>query len=149
MDLSGEEMTNVEEILGHPINIDHTEFDNASFTGLPCPLTNLVPKMHHFFIDIARIHKNIPHSCPLNNLIRPMYIVTSNHTGVKIIMLLPGKTLNINNWLTELEEHKLFDTLVNRSKSFNWDYTNMRGIYPSVCTHHIYTKDVQPIHQSQ
>lgn len=53
MDSSSEEMTDVEEILGHPINIDHTKFDDASFIGLPCPLMNLVPKNHYFFVDVA------------------------------------------------------------------------------------------------
>lgn len=62
-------------------------------------------------------------------------------------MLLPGKTLNINNWLTKMEEHKLFDTLVSRSKAFAWEYTYIRGKNHSVSTHHIYTKDFQLVHQ--
>ena len=36
------------------------------------------------------------------------------------------------------------------SKSFAWDYTNMSGIHPDTCTHHIYMEDnVRPIWQPQ
>jgi hypothetical protein len=61
-----------------------------------------------------------------------------------------GKTLNINAKLDPSQQKQLIEMLKKHSLSFAWDYTNMKGIHPNLCTHHIYIKeDSQPIRQPQ
>lgn len=58
--------------------------------------------------------------------------------------------MHVNSWLTKIQKDMLFNALVKSSKSFAWDYTDMRAIHLSVCTHHIYTDPkMRPIHQPQ
>lgn len=60
----------------------------------------------------------------------------------------PGKTLNINANLTSEEETKLIHLLTKYKEAFAWDYPDMKGINPQLCTHHIYIKkDVRPVRQ--
>jgi hypothetical protein len=62
----------------------------------------------------------------------------------------PGKTLNINPNLTDAETQQLMKLLLEHKEAFAWDYTNMKGISPELCTHRIYIKeDYQPICQSR
>jgi hypothetical protein len=61
-----------------------------------------------------------------------------------------GKTLNINPNLTDAETQQLMKLLLENKESFTWDYTDMKGISPELCTHRIYiTEDCRPIYQSQ
>lgn len=46
--------------------------------------------------------------------------------------------LNINPSLTVEHNQQL---LQKYKKAFAWDYTDMKGIHPSLCTHRIYLKD--------
>jgi len=50
----------------------------------------------------------------------------------------PGKTLNINANLTPKQEMKLIQLLTKYKEAFAWDYLDMKGIDPQLCTHHIY-----------
>jgi hypothetical protein len=62
----------------------------------------------------------------------------------------PGKTLNINPNLKDVETRQLMKLLLEHKEAFAWDYTDMKGISPELCTHRIYIKeDCRPICQSQ
>eukprot|EP00253_Pinus_taeda_P005869 PITA_05869 len=68
----------------------------------------------------------------------------------KIVEIEPGKTLNINADLTPEQETKLIHILRKYKESFAWDYPDMKGIDPQLCTHHIYIEnDARPIRQPQ
>ena len=73
-----------------------------------------------------------------------MNSISNSH--VKTIEIFPGKSLNINSHLETSQEQRLIELLRKYSKSFAWDYTNMAGIHPDTCTHHIYIEEnVRPI----
>ena len=58
--------------------------------------------------------------------------------------------MNINNNLTPKQEEKLVQLLRKYKEAFAWDYLDMKGIDPQLCTHHIYIeKDTRPIRQPQ
>jgi hypothetical protein len=67
-----------------------------------------------------------------------------------VVEIHPGKTLNINAKLDSSQQKKLIEILRKHSSAFAWDYTDMKGIHPTLCTHHIYLKeDSRPIRQPQ
>jgi len=77
-------------------------------------------------------------------------IPTTSVSNNKTIEIEPGKTLNINNNLTLEQEENLVQLLRKYKEAFAWDYSDMKGIYPQLCTHHIYMeKYVRPICQPQ
>ena len=53
----------------------------------------------------------------------------------------PGKTLNINPNLSDAETQQLLSLLHKNKEEFSWDYTDMKGISPELCTHRIYIKE--------
>jgi hypothetical protein len=53
----------------------------------------------------------------------------------------PGKTLNINAKLDSSQQKQLIEILRKHSFAFAWDYIDMKGIYPNLCTRHIYLKE--------
>ena len=62
----------------------------------------------------------------------------------------PGKTLNINPDLTEDEKQKVIKLLQANKEAFAWDYTDMKGVSPELCTHRIYIKEgSRPVCQPQ
>ena len=64
----------------------------------------------------------------------------------KIVEIEPGKTLNINADLTPEQETKLIHILTKYKDAFAWDYPDMKGIDPQLCTHHIYIEnDAKPV----
>eukprot|EP00253_Pinus_taeda_P020816 PITA_20816 len=64
----------------------------------------------------------------------------------KIVEIEPRKTLNINANLTSKQEMKLIHVLRKYKEAFAWDYPDMKGIDPQLCTHHIYKeKDARPV----
>eukprot|EP00253_Pinus_taeda_P021920 PITA_21920 len=68
----------------------------------------------------------------------------------KVVEIEPGKTLNINANLTSHQEVKLVNLLQKYKGAFAWDYPDMKGIDPQLCTHHIYIeKDARPVRQPQ
>ena len=68
----------------------------------------------------------------------------------KVIQIEPGKTLNINANLTPEQETKLIQLLRKYQEAFYWDYPDMKGIDPQLCTHRIYIeKDARPVRQPQ
>jgi Rps23 Pro-64 3,4-dihydroxylase Tpa1-like proline 4-hydroxylase len=73
--------------------------------------------------------------------------IVHNNKSVDIAL---GKSLNINANLEEKQQQKLIQTLSKYQQDFSWEYSDMKGIYPQLCTHHIYIeKDSRPIRQSQ
>eukprot|EP00253_Pinus_taeda_P035744 PITA_35744 len=62
----------------------------------------------------------------------------------------PGKTLNINPNLTDDQKQQLMKLLKENKDAFVWDYTDMKGISPELCTHRIYIKEgSRPVCQPQ
>jgi spore coat protein CotF len=85
----------------------------------------------------------------LNSEIPPQ---TSNTISSKSILveIEPGKTLNINPNLTNVETQQLMKLLRENKEAFAWDYTDMKGISLELCTHRIYIKEYcRPICQPQ
>jgi len=77
-------------------------------------------------------------------------IPTTSVYNSKTIEIKPGKTLNIHKNLTTDQEQKLVQLLRKYKEAFAWDYLDMKGIDPQLCTHHIYTEnDARLIRQPQ
>eukprot|EP00253_Pinus_taeda_P033590 PITA_33590 len=77
-------------------------------------------------------------------------IATTSVSNRKIVEIESGKTLNINANLNSEQEEKHIQLLRKYKEAFAWDYPDMKGIDPQLCTHHIYIeKDVRPVHQPQ
>ena len=53
----------------------------------------------------------------------------------------PSKTLNINPDLIVAETQQLMKLLLENKEAFAWDYMDMKGISPELCTHQIYIKE--------
>eukprot|EP00253_Pinus_taeda_P005047 PITA_05047 len=67
-----------------------------------------------------------------------------------IVEIEPGKTLNINPNLTDDETQQLMKLLRENKEAFTWDYIDMKGISPELCTHRIYIKEgSHPLFQPQ
>ena len=66
--------------------------------------------------------------------------------NIKTIDIFPGKDFNISFALDSLQQEQLVHILHKHSNAFSWDYTDMKGIHPNTCIHHIYTKEnVKPV----
>ena len=50
----------------------------------------------------------------------------------------PEKFLHINAGLSEDQQAQLLKVLKKQARSFAWEYTDMKGIHPNTCIHHIY-----------
>ena len=60
----------------------------------------------------------------------------------------PERTLKINPSLSLHQEEELCKTLREHLDAFAWNYKEMKGVHPSVCTHHIYIKEgCKPVQQ--
>ena len=73
-------------------------------------------------------------------------------TGVQTCALpiFPGKFLHVNAGLTENQQEQLLKVLKIQSGEFAWEYTNMKGIHPNSCIHHIYMdSSISSIRQPQ
>jgi len=67
-------------------------------------------------------------------------LADSNPLHGKTIEFSPEKTLKINPSLSTLEKEKLCNMLRENLEAFTWSYKEMKGVHPSVCTHHICIK---------
>ena len=66
--------------------------------------------------------------------------------GNSTIEIFQGKTLNINNNLEEFQNKELIKMLQEHPSAYAWEYTDMKGIDPNTCVHHIYVeKNAKPI----
>lgn len=46
----------------------------------------------------------------------------------------PDKCLNINNKLNQEKNMSLLELLKSHKQTFAWDYHDMKGLYPKLCT---------------
>jgi hypothetical protein len=77
-------------------------------------------------------------------------VISMENTQSKIIEINPGKYLNIGTNFEPSQEEQLIALLKKYHKAFAWEYTDMQGIHPETCTHHIYTDDnIRPLRQPQ
>ena len=87
--------------------------------------------------------------CPLKETHYQTIPITSVANS-KIVEIEPGKTLNINANLTSEQERKFIQLLRRYKEAFAWDYPDMKGIDPQLCTRHIYIdKYARPVRQPQ
>jgi hypothetical protein len=85
----------------------------------------------------------------LNSKNRPQTSATISSKSIPV-EIEPGKTLNINPNLTDVETQQLMKLLLENKEAFAWDYIDLKRISPELCTHRIYIKeDCRPIYQSQ
>jgi hypothetical protein len=83
----------------------------------------------------------------LEDLMEQQIPTTTIHNNKSIEIAL-GRSLNINANLDEQQQQKLIQVLSKYQQDFSWEYSDMKGIDPQLCTHHIYIeKDAQPIRQ--
>eukprot|EP00253_Pinus_taeda_P024988 PITA_24988 len=81
---------------------------------------------------------------------RQMSLFFMEEFGSSAIEFFPGKTLNINKNLEKSQQEKLIRILQKHSTAFAWEYTDMKGIDPKTCIHHIYIEENRrPIRQPQ
>jgi len=86
----------------------------------------------------------------LNSYQIDLCLANSTPIQVKNIEFWPEKTLKTNPFLSTLEEEQLCNLLKENLESFAWDYKEMKGVHPLVCTHHIYIKEgCKPVRQPQ
>jgi hypothetical protein len=62
-------------------------------------------------------------------------IVVHNIIAIEIT---PRIILNINANLNDQQHQKLIWILSKYQQDFSWEYSDMKGIDPQLCTHHIY-----------
>lgn len=97
----------------------------------------VTPTTSHFFnVFMDEENEERP---PEETLVEAIH-TTLNSKSISIEIEL-RKTLNINPALSPVESKWLVQLLKENQQSFAWDYTDMMGISPNFCTHHIYTWD--------
>ena len=70
----------------------------------------------------------------------PCVFVIEGHIGSYTMPceVSPRKVLHINARLTERQKEQLLKVLKIQSGASAWEYTDMKGILPDTCNHHIY-----------
>ena len=132
---------------------DHNNNDLVElFLSQPDISENLRNNQYHA-ADVL-LTQNFQETCTIQSLqttfhdIFPVQSITN--TQSQIIEISPGKTLNIGNHLDSSQQEKLIRLLRKYQKAFAWDYTDMHGIHPDTCTHHIYIDStIKPVRQPQ
>ena len=83
--------------------------------------------------------------------VEPMIPVDVTPTTQSLVVEIhPKKTLNINLGLSTSQKELLIHFLQEQSEAFSWEYIDIKGIQPDVCTHHIYIRDdSRPVRQPQ
>lgn len=70
----------------------------------------------------------------------------SNVESVTQIEVVIGRNLNVNSQLATDQILSLIKFLKVQQQAFAWDYHDMKGLNPTLCTHRIYIKeDCKPI----
>eukprot|EP00253_Pinus_taeda_P026709 PITA_26709 len=81
---------------------------------------------------------------------RQISLYSMEEFGSSTIEIFPSKTLNINKNLEKSQQEELTKILQKHSTAFAWEYTDMKGIDPKTCIHHIYIEEnSRPIRQPQ
>jgi hypothetical protein len=111
----------------------------SSFINNPTIISNPTCQMLKVVLD------NEAQGDPLEELMEQQIPTTVVHNN-KSVEIAPGRFLNINANLNEQQQHKLIQILSKYQQAFAWEYPDMKGIDPQLCTHHIYIeKDARPI----
>jgi hypothetical protein len=75
-----------------------------------------------------------------------LQIEEGKESTIQAIEIRPGKSLYIISSLETNQQQKLVQMIQGQSDAFAWDYSDMKGIHPDTCMHHIYTNDqIRPI----
>jgi hypothetical protein len=74
---------------------------------------------------------------PLEELMEQQIPTTFVHNNISVEISL-GRCLNINANLNVQQQQKLIQILSKHQQDFAWEYPDMKGIDPQLCTHHIY-----------
>ena len=95
--------------------------------------------------------QNFQEQCNIEYLSsRQMSLYSMEEFGNSSIEIFLGKKLKINKNLEEFQKEELIKTLQKHSSAYAWEYTNMKGINPKTCIHHIYIEEnSRPIRQPQ
>eukprot|EP00253_Pinus_taeda_P023260 PITA_23260 len=121
---------------------DSTEDELINFISKP---SSVSPEIHNHFTAI--LESKSQHNLETENL--PQILAGSPSKSITV-EIEPGKTLNINPNLTDDQKQQLMKLLRENKEAFAWDYTDMKGISPELCTHRIYIKEgSQPVCQPQ
>ena len=59
---------------------------------------------------------------------------------IKEVEIKSGKKLKISSALSDEQIEMIICVLKKYKNTFSWDYSDMKGIHPYLCTQHIYTK---------
>ncbi len=60
------------------------------------------------------------------------------------------KCLHINFGLSKSQQEQFVKVLKEQSGAFSWEYTDIRGVHPDTCIHHIYIQlEMPPVRQPQ
>ena len=79
-----------------------------------------------------------------------LYVADPTSPRVKNVEFGPERTLKISASLSSSQEKELCSLLSHHLDAFVWSYKEMKGVHPSVYTHHIYIKeDYKPVRQPQ
>lgn len=86
--------------------------------------------------------QNFQEQCNIKYLYsRQMSLHSMEKIGNSSVENFPGKTLNINENLEELQKTKFVEILQKHSYTCAWEYTYIKGIDPKTCMHHIYIEE--------
>ena len=81
-----------------------------------------------------------------DNPLTDLHVANRTSLYVKNIDFILERTLKVNSSLSTLQEKELCSLLGKHLDAFAWSYKEMKGVHPSVCTHHIYIKeDCKPV----
>jgi hypothetical protein len=131
----------MEEALKHKNQLEDDVI--SGFLNNPTVVSNTTCQMLQAVLDCEA------QGDPLEDLMEQQILTTTVHNN-KPVEITPGKSLNINANLEEQQQQKLIQTLSKYQQDFAWEYYDMKGIDPQLCTHHIYIeKDSRSIRQPQ
>lgn len=82
------------------------------------------------------LHTLLPHEVKL-----PSVNEASVREMTKQIEVVTGRQFIINNQLSTQQEQSLREFLQEKKYAFAWDYIDMVGLDPKLCTHIIYTQE--------
>ena len=100
-----------------------------------CVLGNILPlpcELHYF--EFAQLlHSLLPHEID-----SPLIAQVSMAEKINKIEIAPRRELNVSKSLTPKQQKDVLQLLQKHQDAFSWDYTNMKGLDPTLCTHWIY-----------
>lgn len=91
------------------------------------------------------LHTLLPHEIKSPSMAKILMV-----DKVKRVEIASGKELNVNKNLTESQMSSLLKLLQEIQQAFAWDYIDMKGLDPKMCTHRIYISlEYKPVRQAQ